>query len=843
MRHLFIVALCFLFVLVVRVGAHPYASGVTNKNGTISWVLNEKATDVKLVFDNGKTTNDLGSAPVVGTNTFSVGSHTNFAIVVYNAGSGALTQISSDNNVNNNIYGPRGVAVNQNPRTWNFGRVYIASANAGPANDGRNTGRGIYVVDAASEDCLGLGTNAATANITLGTSTTYSPYKLCVGPDDTVYVGDAGSSKIGLWQADPSLRNSTNIFGLANPSTNKVTFGTNFGRVIGTPNVSGSFAGGNLVLTFTAWDLNLINSSGQFGSSPVAYQNIYQYNIGSGPLPWRGFPTVISNPISIGTVSNILEDAQIAPDGKYFITVDRTSSSDGTTNVCVLNSSGSTVLWDSKTQSAGFFGDSADHLCMQNRSVSVSPDDKFVVIQSGANNAFMLMALTNGIPNIATLTTNLKIGTGGGSTCYAAAWDAADNIYVTSGGSDTLEVFSPGLTTTCTTSNDLTCTNGKFQMVSSAGAGGTDNAQLVSTTLPPGTHVAPRSFFTGTWTMTNTGTTTWTPNYSGYTLNLVGMDTLGAVPYSENVSAWYVPMASLQGNVSVPPGGVGQFSFTFIAPEVAGSYTDTFQMNNAESAYFGPKVTAQVVVSPGGSTNQYDRCRAVSYANNYDGYVVSDGYFWTSGSTYTLYGTNFVPVPTSVIGDDCAHFCSCCIGSEPNVRGGGMIIPSRVPPTYGEPGAGNLIYTVLVDCGYAVEVSSLSQLVPGDLIGWNWEGNTNISSPATDIDHVTVYIGNGLLASHAESALDASAPSWDGAPTVWHLIHIFDAPTLNMSQSGNQLTLSWTTNWAGYVLQSATSLAPGNWTNVPGTPATVGTNYVVTSSMAQKALYYRLANP
>jgi hypothetical protein len=249
----------------------------------------------------------------------------------------------------------------------------------------------------------------------------------------------------------------------------------------------------------------------------------------------------------------------------------------------------------------------------------------------------------------------------------------------------------------------------------------------------------------------------------------------------------------------------------------------------------------QINVKQGGSTTQYDRARAISYANNYDGYVVSDGYFWTDGSDYVDYGTNFVPVPTSLIGDDCAHFVSCCIGAEPNVRGGGMNIPSRVPPTYGEPGAGNLIYTILIPGCCATEVSSLSQLVPGDIIGWNWEGVTN--ADAADIDHVTLYVGNGLLASHAVSALDAYAPSWDASPTVWHLIHIFDAPTLVPSQSGNQLTLSWTTNWAGYVLQSATSLAPPNWTNVTTSTNISGTNCSVTATMSQKALYYRLVYP
>lgn len=459
-------------LLAATANAHPYASGITNQGGTISWVLNESATDVKIIFDKGAVTNDLGAAPLVGQNTFSLGSHTNFAIVVFKAGSNQLTQISSDLNFYNNIYGPRGVAVNQNAKTWNFGRIYLASANPGDAPDNRATTKGIYALNAASQDVLNLGNTAATAGMSLGTSTTYSPFKMFVGPDDSVYAGDASSSKIGgVWRLDPNLATSTNLFGLANPSTNTASKGTNFGRAVGTPNITGSLAGGNLVLTMTAWDLNLTNSSGKFASSATGYQNIYQYNIGAGPLPWKSFPTIITNPIGLGTVNGVTMDAEVAPDGKYFITAARSSASDGTTNVCVLNSTGTVVLWDSRTQSKNYFGDAVnDHLWIQNYSISVSPDDQYVLIQGAANNNFLIMALTNGVPNIATLTTNTTVSANGGSTCYAATWDAADNIYVTSGGSDTLRIFSPGLTTTCVTSNDLTCTNGSFQMTATSAA-------------------------------------------------------------------------------------------------------------------------------------------------------------------------------------------------------------------------------------------------------------------------------------------------------------------------------------------------------------------------------------
>jgi hypothetical protein len=177
------------------------------------------------------------------------------------------------------------------------------------------------------------------------------------------------------------------------------------------------------------------------------------------------------------------------------------------------------------------------------------------------------------------------------------------------------------------------------------------------------------------------------------------------------------------------------------------------------------------------------------------------------------------------------------------VRGGGLQIPSRVPPTYGEPGAARLVNTCLIGPGYATEVSSLSQLSPGDLIGWNWYSDTNIA----DLNHVTLYMGNGLLAAHSASCLDVSADTWYQSSEpgyVRHLIHIFDAPTITASRVGNNLVLSWGTNWTGYVLYSSTSLSAGaTWNKVSTSPVVVGASNMVTNIVSPGAMFYRLVLP
>lgn len=367
-----------------------------------------------------------------------------------------------------------------------------------------------------------------------------------------------------------------------------------------------------------------------------------------------------------------------------------------------------------------------------------------------------------------------------------------------------------------------------------------DDAQLLSVSVSPGTAVMPRSTFTQTWTFLNTGTTAWSAGRTGYTLNIRGMDSLGAMPLYTNTTSLCQLAAVINGGKTVKPGAQASYTLMFIAPEASGAVTDLFQLNGADGNYFGPTVSVPVVVVAAGSTNQYDRARAVSYANNYAGYVCSDGYFWTNGSSYG----QFVPLsnaPASSLGDDCAHFVSSCIGSQAGTnRGGGLKIPSRVPPTYGDPGAGRLVNNCLLDTGYAVEVLSLTNMEPGDVIGWNWEGDTNIAN----LDHVTLYVGNGLLASHSASALDVGMSHYVNSTARWHFIHILDAPTLVASKSGSKLILSWGTNWNGYALYAATSLSPGaSWVKVARSPSALGKMNVITNTMTPAPGFFRLLMP
>lgn len=146
----------------------------------------------------------------------------------------------------------------------------------------------------------------------------------------------------------------------------------------------------------------------------------------------------------------------------------------------------------------------------------------------------------------------------------------------------------------------------------------------------------------------------------------------------------------------------------------------------------------------------YDRQAAIDYAVNYWDKVCSDGYYFAESTGPTLFGTE-EPFPTDIEGFDCAHFVSCCIGSEPNEQAGGLNIPSRTP-AYGEPGAQRLVDWLLGQG--AMRTNDISELVPGDVVAYDADHNGWI-------EHVALYMGDGLVTAHSLSRYS----EWNPDPT------------------------------------------------------------------------------
>jgi Immunoglobulin domain len=93
--------------------------------------------------------------------------------------------------------------------------------------------------------------------------------------------------------------------------------------------------------------------------------------------------------------------------------------------------------------------------------VKISPDGRFLASLLNDSEA-IVVNLTNGLPDV---TSMIYVNSAqGNSTSRQLCWDAADNLYIPF--TTAIErSFTLGMTTTCVTSNDITGTNGSFQLI------------------------------------------------------------------------------------------------------------------------------------------------------------------------------------------------------------------------------------------------------------------------------------------------------------------------------------------------------------------------------------------
>jgi hypothetical protein len=465
MRHFGAVVL--LSCVSLQLHARPYATGLTNESGTITFRLNESADSVLVVSGGGATTNDLG-ALAAGLHTFPLGVSSPFEVHVSKTSPpGFITPISpnrsavlqiGEDSLLTRFNQPRGVAVNTDPASPYFGRVYVANGAAAASPFPRAVGDGIFVLNPDLTDALGQGDAPLTGGLDFGTGGTVSPYRLTIGPDGSLYIADWSDTTGSLYLTDANVGagSGTNILGGPVGSPFPVTT-TRIHGSIAAAVVEGSVATGDL----RAYVIDEDMQNDRTSTAQTMRNSLWRHDIGGTlPPPADVLPTLLRQGGSdwIAFASQTM-DLDRGTNGYFYVFDNRSVGSDRS-GLTVLGTNGSDLLFSSLPASRAFTGNATENdLLRATGGGAVSPNGDYVALINIETNGLTVVPLIDGVPDI----TNRLVFHGMGVAAPQGrdvAFDRAGNLYAVSQGAGLLRAFSPGGTSTTITGSD-----GTFRMV------------------------------------------------------------------------------------------------------------------------------------------------------------------------------------------------------------------------------------------------------------------------------------------------------------------------------------------------------------------------------------------
>jgi hypothetical protein len=454
--------------------ATPYATSLTNNAGVVSFRLNQ-TTDtndlVQVISGGGSVTNVLQTpandpANVInrGLIVTNLGISGVFKVRIKHVGSGTISVNSPTIAFNS----PRGVAVNRNPASPSFGWVYAANSAAG------TKGKGMFAYTSDLFDILGQGATAMTGGYTFGGNDLSAPYHVSIAPDDSVLVTDASTTSGNLISMPPTLNSYSYVL-------KQISAAGAAAVPVGSNNNHGVIMGGVIVGTGANTKLFTIDEDYQRDPSqgtPTENCSAWEYDIGTGPMPWSNAPNrIVLTPFLVG-FSGQNEKVEVL--GHYLYANQRRSNPpQHSAYICDLNNlpdpstyGGATpygMAWASQTESLaeGY----SDDVLRDTMTTSVSSDGKYfaAIIAAGSppggitapdgsvftnvQNDIIVIPMTNGIPN---LPARQVFHWGATANGRDLAFDAAHNLYCVSSGLGILQSIDIGESTDVTTGSDGT---------------------------------------------------------------------------------------------------------------------------------------------------------------------------------------------------------------------------------------------------------------------------------------------------------------------------------------------------------------------------------------------------
>ena len=459
------------------VSAAPYASQIQNisyspSDSIMQFFLNESGGNVWITYEDGSTNANFNGVTTgknlpSGPYTFDVPfPHTSYTISVYKVGTGSPFLVQSSPG-----FTPRGVDVNKNFTSTNFGRVYVSHYD----------GSGVEAFNPDMTSAIAPpGYTAYSSSNCVWFGGGFSPYRIFVAADDSVMVGDAswtyGSGVTGalqndgVWRLSPDLSSAQLFLGPRGEANG--TAGVGFGPIHSTiqarPVVIGNPSTG---------PVTLVTVDGDYSGWANGYNSLLVYkNIDPSALPYQGVPDIQGPAVGLN-ISDQSLGGNAYPGLQFYgnyIYAGTYRENYGFPSVQVYTNdigNGDTLahVWDSITGIGGVINSGPDvfritvgGLTHGTVDLAISPDGRFCVAQS-YDNWFVIAYMTNGIPDASRVFNNIP--TSYTSIARGIAFDAAGNIYSSSSGIGNVQEWSPGLTATSITTGTTNGSTG-FNVVS-----------------------------------------------------------------------------------------------------------------------------------------------------------------------------------------------------------------------------------------------------------------------------------------------------------------------------------------------------------------------------------------
>ena len=431
--------------------AHLTATNTGGNNYNISYRLNENAdtgvtvkvkgplpaTTVVRTIAAGSQLKGLNTVAWDGKDdasaTVASGSYT-FEVTAAASGYPAVTKLTDEGplpagNKFLNFYTPYGLAIDKNPASANFGKIYVVN-NAGsvaatPATttDGRTMQDGVYILSNDFQDITGQGDTPYNGGVAwLGTS---SPFRVRLDADGVPFICDWSDSHSGVWIMDP-----------ANPSAAfSELFDSNIVRESSglRTGLHGSIAGlyvtgtgSGRVLTTIDEDLDLTAATAGEGKG-----SLYSYAIGTATSGYNTAPTVTFDDFAAGNLEQNMNSTIAPGNGGWWINQNRSTDSATVPSLIHVATPSQAVDWNSFTNFGGINAGAQG-------GIDISNDGTKLVYSGSA----WLRVYEIGTFPVVTLAYEAG-ATYTGGTSRDASFDAAGNFYGTNSSSEYLRGYSP----------------------------------------------------------------------------------------------------------------------------------------------------------------------------------------------------------------------------------------------------------------------------------------------------------------------------------------------------------------------------------------------------------------